>query len=242
MFGRPGLKPSDKRVLESSYERVLESSHERVTEPSYEQVVEPRYEQVVEPGFEQFLAPSDMRKSHSAERSSRGVIFLSLSVLIIQFVSIHIDPQVARAEAEQEQTVLNGQVERFEPSSLLGKWNGHIKKFGRHPKLFIESCEAGQIAGVYKGLFGDFPIVGQYDEASGAITMRVDFSTSKVASALLRVRKWKKIQRKEGLIQGKIEGNDLVGSASIPELSQRSVRWVASKDVSFDSSSGKRSQ
>ncbi len=210
MFRRPGFKSSNKQAIQSSDEQLRE------------------------PGFEQVDETSHIQNSRPIERSCLRVIFLSLSVLIIQLVSIQIAPQFARAEVEQQQTVLNGQVERFEPSSLLGKWNGHIKKFGRHPKLFIESCEAGQIAGVYKGLFGDFPIAGQYDEASGAITMRVDFSTSKVASILMRVRKWKKIQRKEGLIQGKIEGNDLVGSASIPELSQRSVRWVASKDVSFD--------
>lgn len=111
----------------------------------------------------------------------------------------------------------------FEPHSLLGKWNGHVGRFGRHPKLFIDYCRDGRIAGFYKGIFGRFPVSGYYNDQSGDITINVDFSSSALT-------KFRKLKSGHGVIQANIEDGILVGSASIPDLGPRTVRWEAVKE------------
>lgn len=120
--------------------------------------------------------------------------------------------------------LLNGGVSVFQPHSLIGKWNGHIKRFGRHPKLFITHCQDGQIAGSYKGIFGTFPVSGQYDESTGDITIHVNFSSS-------RLTRLKRLRSGHGIIQAKIQNDVLVGQASISDLGSKTVRWEAVKDA-----------
>lgn len=127
------------------------------------------------------------------------------------------------SKEERSNPLLNGGVSVFQLHSLIGKWNGHIKKFGRHPKLCITQCDDGQIAGTYKGIFGTFPVTGQYDEATGNITIHVDFSASK----LTRI---KRLRSGHGIIEANIQNGVLIGRASIADLGPKSVRWEAVKD------------
>lgn len=119
--------------------------------------------------------------------------------------------------------LLNGGVEVFQPHSLIGRWNGHVKRFGRHPKLDITHCQDGQIAGTYKGIFGTFPLTGQYDGVTGDITIHVDFSSSRMA-------KFKRLRSGHGIIEANIQNGVLIGKASISDLGDRSVRWEAVKE------------
>lgn len=118
---------------------------------------------------------------------------------------------------------LSGGVAVFQPHSLLGLWNGHIKRLGRHPKLQINYCQDGRIAGTYKSIFGTFPVTGQYDEATGNITIHVDFSRSRLA-------KLKRLRSGHGLIEANIQNGILIGQASIPDLGPKTLRWEAVKD------------
>jgi hypothetical protein len=111
----------------------------------------------------------------------------------------------------------------FEPHCLLGKWNGHVSRFGRHPKLYIDYCQDGRIAGLYKGIFGKFPVSGYYNDQSGDITINVDFSSSALT-------KFRKLKSGHGVIQANIKDDILVGRASIPDLGRRTVRWEAVKE------------
>lgn len=120
-------------------------------------------------------------------------------------------------------TPLIGEISTFEPHSLLGKWNGRIRKFGRHPKLLIDGCAEGQVSGTYKGLFGKFPVSGKYDEQTGAITLFVDFSRSK----LTRI---KRLKSGTGIIEAKVTGGKLIGVASIQDFDDHQVRWEATKE------------
>ena len=121
---------------------------------------------------------------------------------------------------------LVGGVAVFQPHSLVGKWDGHIRRFGRHPKLYIDRCQDGQISGTYKGILGKFPVSGFYEEATGDITINVDITSA----ALFKL---KKFRTKNGLIRANIVGDRLVGTASITELGSRAVRWEAEKDPSY---------
>ncbi len=136
-------------------------------------------------------------------------------------------PATASAEANLEREgnsrQLVGGVTTFQPHSLLGQWNGHIKRFGRHPKLYIDYCQDGKITGSYKGIFGRFPVSGFYSDQTGDITIHVDFSSSILT-------KFKKLKSGHGVIQANIKDDVLVGSASIPDLGSKSVRWEAVKD------------
>jgi len=118
---------------------------------------------------------------------------------------------------------LSGGVSVFQPHSLIGLWNGHIKRLGRHPKLQIDYCQDGQIAGTYKGIFGTFPVTGQYDEATGNISIHVDFSRSRLA-------RLKRLRSGHGLIEANIQNGILIGHASIPDLGPKTLRWEAVKD------------
>lgn len=118
---------------------------------------------------------------------------------------------------------LVGGVTVFEPHCLLGRWNGHISRFGRHPKLYIDYCQDGRIAGFYKGILGKFPVSGYYNDQSGDITINVDFSSSVLT-------KFRKLKSGHGVIQASIKDGILVGSASIPDLGPRTVRWEAVKE------------
>lgn len=118
---------------------------------------------------------------------------------------------------------LSGGVAVFQPHSLLGLWNGHIKRLGRHPKLQIDYCQDGQIAGSYKGIFGTFPVTGQYDEATGNISIHVDFSRS-------RLTRLKRLRSGHGVIEANIQNGILIGHASIPDLGPKTLRWEAVKD------------
>lgn len=129
---------------------------------------------------------------------------------------------VGKSEAANIQ--LNGGVTVFQPHSLIGKWNGRIKRFGTHPKLFITECHDGLIAGSYKGIFGTFPLTGQYEDATGNITIDVDFTSSK----------WTRLKRfrsGHGIIEANIQNGVLVGLASISDLGHKPVRWEAVKDL-----------
>jgi|GEM_PF-1686426 len=147
----------------------------------------------------------------------RAKIALSLSALLFCFSVFH-SPAFSQNAAP-----LVGEVTAFEPHSLLGKWNGHIKKFGRHPKLVIDSCGDGQVTGTYKGIFGRFPVHGKYDDESGAITLIVDFSKSKLT-------RLKRLKSGTGIIEARVSGNQLIGVATIQDLDSRQVRWEATKD------------
>jgi len=119
---------------------------------------------------------------------------------------------------------LEAGIEVFQPHSLLGKWNGHVRRFGRHPKLIITECQEGRISGTYKGIFGTFPVTGNYVDQTGNITIHVDFSSSVVT----RLRK---LKSGRGLIEANIKDGLLVGKASIPDLGPKTVRWEAVKEV-----------
>ncbi|MBC8000560.1 MAG: hypothetical protein IAF58_21605 [Leptolyngbya sp.] len=127
----------------------------------------------------------------------------------------------------QNATPLVGGVSTFEPHSLLGKWNGHIKKFGRHPKLYIDTCADGQISGTYKGIFGQFPVSGQYNDETGAITMYVDFSKSKLA-------RFKRFRSGRGIIEAKVSGTSLIGYATVQDLAAHQVKWEATKEPNVE--------
>lgn len=126
-------------------------------------------------------------------------------------------------EGGKNSVQLTGGVSVFQPHSLIGLWNGHIKRFGRHPKLKIDYCQDGQIAGTYKGIFGTFPVTGQYEEATGNITIHVDFSSSRLA-------RLKRLRSGHGLIEANIQNDILIGQASIPDLGPKKLRWEAVKD------------
>ena len=127
------------------------------------------------------------------------------------------------AQAENARIQLTGGLAVFQPHSLIGKWNGYVKRFGRHPKLDITHCQDGQIAGTYKGIFGTFPVTGQYDEATGDITIHVNFSSS-------RLTRIKRLRSGSGIIEANIQNGVLVGKATISDLGNKSVRWEAVKE------------
>ena len=134
------------------------------------------------------------------------------------------DSSLSIGKSETANIQLNGGVSVFQPHSLIGKWNGRIKRFGTHPKLFITECHDGQIAGSYKGIFGTFPLTGQYEDATGNITIDVDFTSSK----------WTRLKRfrsGHGIIEANIQNGVLVGRASISDLGHKPVRWEAVKDL-----------
>ncbi len=130
---------------------------------------------------------------------------------------------VVDTENKSNARLLVGGVTAFEPHCLLGKWNGHVSRFGRHPKLYIDYCQDGRIAGIYKGIFGKFPVSGYYNDQSGDITINVDFSSSALT-------KFRKLKSGHGVIQANIKDGILVGSASIPDFGPRTVRWEAVKE------------
>lgn len=124
----------------------------------------------------------------------------------------------------RQSAALVGGIAAFEPHSLIGKWNGRIRRFGRHPRLFIDTCENGQITGTYKGLIGECPVQGNYNDTTGDITIYVDITGSRLGI----IRKLK--TARQGIIEAKISGGNLVGSAYIPELGSHRVKWEATKD------------
>ncbi len=138
--------------------------------------------------------------------------------------SLESDTSTPTNKGSSSNVLLNGGVSVFQPHSLIGKWNGHVHRFGRHPKLHITHCQDGQITGTYKGIFGTFPVNGHYDEATGNITIHVNFSSSRLA-------RLKRLRSGHGIIEANIQNGLLVGQASIPDLGPKTVRWEAVKDT-----------
>lgn len=147
-------------------------------------------------------------------------LFVWLSVFVL--TAIFISP--AHSQGEGQGTVISGGVEAFDQHSLIGTWKGHIKGLGRHPTVYIDSCENGQLSGTYKGLIGTFPLTGTFDESSHNLNIQVDFSKSK----LLHLRRMKTAT---GLIRATVDpgATRLTGRANIAELGPREVAWEASK-------------
>lgn len=154
-------------------------------------------------------------------------IFNKQNLVLGSAIAILSAPSINTPAFSQNTTPLVGNVTAFEPHSLLGKWNGHIKKFGRHPKLFIDTCADGQISGTYKGIIGQFPVSGQYNDETGAITMYIDFSNSKLA-------RFKRFRSGRGIIEAKVTGSSLIGFATVQDLGPHQVRWEATKEQTVE--------
>ncbi len=185
-----------------------------------------------------------LSKSSTKLAAARKAIFLSLILQSVQVTTaeaselaqslpsnsgiisqspLESDTTASASKGTTSNILLNGGVSVFQPHSLIGKWNGHVHRFGRHPKLYITHCQDGQIAGTYKGIFGTFPVTGQYDEATGNISIHVNFSSSKLT--------WiKRLRSGHGIIEANIQNGLLIGKASIPDLGPKTVRWEAVKD------------
>lgn len=160
----------------------------------------------------------------TAAEATEPAPILPSDIGVISRSRLEADTPASTYKGGSNNVLLNGGVSVFQPHSLIGKWNGHIHKFGRHPKLNITHCQGGQIAGTYKGIFGTFPVNGRYDEATGNISIDVNFSSS-VLTRLKRLRSG------HGIIEANIQNGLLVGQASIPDLGPKTVRWEAVKDT-----------
>lgn len=159
----------------------------------------------------------------TAQASELARVMPSSSVETCQSQSHHDETQSAH-EGGTSSIQLSGGVSVLQPHSLIGRWNGNIQRFRRHPKLHITHCQDGQIAGTYKGILGTFPLTGHYDEATGNISIYVNFSSSKLA-------RLKRLRSGRGIIEANIQNGLLVGQASIPDLGPKTVRWEAVKDT-----------
>ena len=120
---------------------------------------------------------------------------------------------------------LEGRVQMQEETNqnlLIGLWKGTVIEYHRHPTMTIESQHGTELQGIYKGLIGKFPLTGVYDQNTGAIRIFVDFS------------KWKIIRLrgvKEGIaiLEGKVNGDTITGTANIPDLGDRVVHFEATR-------------
>ncbi len=155
----------------------------------------------------------------------RSLYAVSLLVIVLLFGEAAV--AVASEQPIAKPAPLLAGIEIFEPHSLLGQWNGHVHKFGRHPKLYITHCQDGVINGTYRGIFGRFPVSGHYDDKTGDITVHVDFSKSILT-------KLKRLKSGHGVIEANIKDGVLIGRASIPDLGPKTLRWEAVKEAQED--------
>jgi len=107
---------------------------------------------------------------------------------------------------------------------LLGKWKGKIIEFRRHPTVSIDAQQGSKVDGTYKGILGKFPLTGRLHEDNSSITFYVDFTGAK--SFWFRKHSGAMV----AIIEGKLVGNTICGTACLPDISDRKVHFSASKE------------
>jgi hypothetical protein len=120
---------------------------------------------------------------------------------------------------------LEGRVEIEDDTkqNLTGIWRAHVIEYQRHPTVTIESQHGSELQGTYKGLIGQFPLTGVYDQKTSSIRLFVDFSKWRMA----RLRG---IKEGIAILEGKVNGNTITGTANIPDSGDRLVHFEATRN------------
>jgi sterol desaturase/sphingolipid hydroxylase (fatty acid hydroxylase superfamily) len=157
----------------------------------------------------------------------RNQIVISLMLILSSFAFL-----CNRAESQEETAIPNCpiqghvQIDEISGPSLLGKWKGHIFEFRRHPAVSIESQEGSKLNGTYQGVLGKFPLTGLLHEDNSRVTFYVDFTSAKFLRLLFRKHSGSLV----AILDGKLVGNTISGTACLPDISDKEVRFSASKE------------
>ena len=146
-------------------------------------------------------------------------VFCIVSLLVLSGANVAI-------AANELQGPLEGHAELTDVAdtspSLVGHWKLHLKQLHRHPSIDLTSHEGNHVSGTYKGLIGTFPVNGTVAEDMKGLKLYVDFSRSILARR-------KKHDSLIAVFNANLNDDkrEFVGSASIPELSDRIVNFTA---------------
>jgi hypothetical protein len=151
-----------------------------------------------------------------------------LVILALMSFSYFACPRVAAGEnSSKTQRTIEGHIQiddalPTEPN-LIGKWNGYVTEYKRHPTVSISSQQDHKFSGTYKGIFGKFPLTGYLEADNSTIKFYVDFKG-------VKFRLFKPSKPVVAVMDGKLDGNTIYGTAVLVDYGSRPVHFSANKE------------